>query len=69
MKALGFTEYGEPEVFEELELPKPKASEKGLVIKVLAAGVNPYDALLRSGAMQKNAPTRVPDYSRKRYCR
>lgn len=60
MKALGFTKYGDPEVFEELELSKPKASEKGVVIKVLAAGVNPYDGLLRSGAMQKMRPLEFP---------
>ncbi|MBC6314501.1 NADP-dependent oxidoreductase [Listeria grandensis] len=60
MKALGFTQFGAPEVFEELELETPKASEKGVVIKVLAAGVNPYDALLRAGVMQKIRPLGFP---------
>ncbi|MBC1500719.1 NADP-dependent oxidoreductase [Listeria weihenstephanensis] len=60
MKALGFTKFGEPEVFEELELPKPKASEKGVLIKVQAVGINPYDALLRAGTMQKIRPLEFP---------
>ncbi|MBC2194157.1 NADP-dependent oxidoreductase [Listeria booriae] len=60
MKALGFTTYGAPEVFEELELPKPTLGEKDVLIKAQAVGINPYDALLRAGTMQKIRPLEFP---------
>lgn len=60
MRALGFNTYGPPEVFEELELPKPTLSEKDVLIKVQAIGINPYDALLRAGTMQKIRPLEFP---------
>lgn len=59
-ESIRFYKIWRAEVFEELELPKPKASEKGVLIKVQAVGINPYDALLRAGTMQKIRPLEFP---------
>ncbi|MFD9113437.1 quinone oxidoreductase family protein [Streptomyces bottropensis] len=55
MKAVGFTEFGGPEVLQVLELPVPDAGPGEVRIRVSAATVNPVDALQRSG------PARSPD--------
>jgi NADPH2:quinone reductase len=55
MKAVGFTEFGEPEVLQILELPAPEAGPGEVRIRVHAATVNAVDALQRSG------PARSPD--------
>jgi NADPH:quinone reductase-like Zn-dependent oxidoreductase len=51
-KAYGFTEFGGADVqeFFELAMPEPMAGE--LLIEVRAAGVNPVDYKIRSGAYQ-----------------
>ena len=50
MKAFGYQTYGGPEIqeFLELEVPAPLADE--LLVEVKAAGVNPVDWKIRSGA-------------------
>lgn len=55
MKAVGFTEFGGPEVLQILELPTPEAGPGEVRIRVHAATVNAVDALQRSG------PARSPD--------
>ncbi|GHB85992.1 zinc-binding alcohol dehydrogenase [Streptomyces umbrinus] len=55
MKAVGFTEFGGPEVLQVLELPAPDAGPGEVRIRVHAATVNAVDALQRSG------PARSPD--------
>lgn len=49
MKAVGFYNFGGPDVFEVLELAEPHAGPGEVRIRVRAAGVNPTDTLLRSG--------------------
>ncbi|MFF9808254.1 NADP-dependent oxidoreductase [Streptomyces coeruleorubidus] len=49
MKAVGFTEFGGPEVLQVLELPVPDAGPGEVRIRVSAATVNAVDALQRSG--------------------
>ncbi|KFG01893.1 alcohol dehydrogenase [Streptomyces scabiei] len=49
MKAVGFTEFGGPEVLQVLELPAPDAGPGEVRIRVHAATVNAVDALQRSG--------------------
>ncbi|MER6785116.1 NADP-dependent oxidoreductase [Streptomyces sp. NPDC000658] len=55
MKAVGFTEFGGPEVLRVLELPVPEAGPGEVRIRVRAATVNAVDALQRSG------PARSPE--------
>jgi NADPH2:quinone reductase len=50
MKSIRVTEHGGPEVLKLEEVPKPKPSEGQILIRVHAAGVNPVDTYLRSGA-------------------
>ncbi|ROT29277.1 NADP-dependent oxidoreductase [Micromonospora sp. HM5-17] len=49
MRAAGFTEPGGPEVLRLLELPTPEAGPGEVRIRVRAAGVQPYDAIVRRG--------------------
>jgi NADPH:quinone reductase-like Zn-dependent oxidoreductase len=53
-------EYGGPEVlkYEEMQRPEPKDDE--ILIRVIAAGVNPVDASIRSGKFAKIFGTRLP---------
>jgi NADPH:quinone reductase-like Zn-dependent oxidoreductase len=50
VRAVGLTEFGEPEVLHVLELPQPDAGPGELRIRVHAAAVNPTDTLRRNGA-------------------
>ncbi|GLP67428.1 zinc-binding alcohol dehydrogenase [Streptomyces sp. TUS-ST3] len=52
MKAVGFTEFGGPDVLRILELPAPEAGPGEVRIRVHAATVNAVDALQRSGPAQ-----------------
>lgn len=45
-----YTEHGGPEVLELVEGPVPEAPSGGVVVEVRAAGVNPVDSKIRSGA-------------------
>jgi len=60
MKAIVVHEYGPPEVarFEDAPVPAPK--ENQALVKVIAAGVNPADALAVSGKFAKEWGTQLP---------
>jgi NADPH:quinone reductase-like Zn-dependent oxidoreductase len=60
MKAVQFTEYGGPEVLELVEAVEPHAGAGQVRIAVRAAGVNPWDSKVRSGALQQMAPVAFP---------
>ncbi|WP_105974259.1 NADP-dependent oxidoreductase [Streptomyces geranii] len=49
MRAVGFTEFGGPEVLQVLELPVPETGPGQIRIRVHAATVNAVDALQRGG--------------------
>ncbi|MEH3155629.1 MAG: NADP-dependent oxidoreductase [Gordonia paraffinivorans] len=49
MRAIGFTEFGEPEVLTVLDVPEPDTGEGDIRIRVHAAAVNPSDLVTRSG--------------------
>jgi len=48
--AIVYTEFGGPEVLHEIPVPEPVPAADEVAIRVTAAGVNPIDAKLRSGA-------------------
>lgn len=59
-KAIVFTEYGEPEVLHLVELPDPEPGPGQVRIRVRAAGVQPADTRVRSGAWKSFMPVEFP---------
>jgi NADPH:quinone reductase-like Zn-dependent oxidoreductase len=61
MKAVRIYEYGGPEklVFED-GVPDPKVQPDSVLIKTVAASVNPIDWKIRSGAREKDFPLSFP---------
>jgi len=49
MKAIQVHRFGGPEVLELNEIPTPKPGPGQILVRVLAAGVNPYDTYMRNG--------------------
>jgi NADPH:quinone reductase len=49
MKAIRVHEFGGPEVLKLEEVPTPKPSAGEVVVRIHAAGVNPYDTYMRAG--------------------
>ena len=56
MKAIRVHEFGGPEVLklEEVATPKPSAGE--VLVRIHAAGVNPYDTYMRAGTYAVKPP-------------
>lgn len=59
-----YTQFGEPEVLELVDIEQPHAGVGEVVVEVRAAGVNPLDSKLRSGARPSGEITapRVPGF-------
>jgi NADPH2:quinone reductase len=49
MKAIQVHQFGGPEVLEWREIPTPKPGPGQILVRVYAAGVNPYDTYMRNG--------------------
>ncbi|GAC1671682.1 MAG: NADPH:quinone oxidoreductase family protein [Candidatus Acidiferrum sp.] len=49
MKAIQVHEFGGPEVLQIHELPTPKPGAGQVLVRIHAAGVNPYDTYMRAG--------------------
>src|SRR5687767_2155563 len=61
MKAIQYKEFGNSDVIELVEVPKPSIqNEKDVLIKVKAAGVNPIDMKIRMGFMKEIRPVEMP---------
>jgi NADPH:quinone reductase-like Zn-dependent oxidoreductase len=63
MRAVGVTEYGDPDVLKLVEVPRPEAGPGQVRIRVHAAPVNPGDTLLRIGdldAVLRSGPLTPP---------
>ena len=57
MKAISVSEFGGPEVLKLEDVPDPRPPQSGeVLISVNAAGVNPYDTYMRSGAYGSGNP-------------
>ena len=60
MNAVAFQRYGGAEVLEAFERPIPPIEPDGVLIRVAAAGVNPADAVMRSGGLKYFARIQFP---------
>jgi NADPH:quinone reductase-like Zn-dependent oxidoreductase len=60
MRAVRFAAYGEPDVLHVVEVDEPHAEAGQIRVAVRAAGVNPFDCKLRSGALQQMMPVTLP---------
>ncbi len=60
MKAVRFSEYGGPEVLTVDEVEAPHPGDGQIRVAVRAAGVNPIDWKIRSGAMAGTMPAELP---------
>jgi NADPH:quinone reductase len=58
MKAIRVHEFGSPEVLKLEEIPTPKPAAGQVLVRIHAAGVNPYEAAQRAGtyAVKPNLP-------------
>ena len=60
MKAVVIHEYGGPEVLKYEDVPQPEPKQDQLRIRVIAAGVNPVDGMIRSGMFDKEGRRAFP---------
>lgn len=57
MKAFVIEQFGEPNVFQQVDLAKPELLPSHVLIKVAATSINPVDLKIRQGAVAKIAPS------------
>src|ERR1022692_1878050 len=60
MKAIVIHSFGGPEVLQYEDAPRPEPKEDEILIRVMAAGVNPVDAAIRAGHMSRFLGDRFP---------
>lgn len=60
MKAIVIHEYGGPEVLKYEDVSQPEPKQDQLLIRVIAAGVNPVDGMIRSGMFDKEGHRAFP---------
>jgi NADPH:quinone reductase len=56
MKAIRVHEFGGPDVLKLEDVPTPKPSTGEVLVRVHAAGVNPYDTSMRAGTYALKLP-------------
>jgi NADPH:quinone reductase-like Zn-dependent oxidoreductase len=56
MKAARVLHFGPPSVIENDDLPRPEPADGQLLVRVKAAGVGPWDALVRAGKSELHQP-------------
>src|SRR6266704_3774929 len=60
MKAIVIHEYGGLEVLKYEDVPRPEPKDDQLLVRVIAAGVNPVDGMIRSGMFAKGGNGAFP---------
>ncbi|MFW5707096.1 MAG: NAD(P)-dependent alcohol dehydrogenase [Bacteroidota bacterium] len=60
MKKIVYKSYGSPDVLQVVEVPIPEPGKNQVLVKVIAAGVNPIDYKNRNGSMKMIAPGKFP---------
>src|SRR5437764_14597609 len=56
MKAILVRQFGGPEVLKLEEVPTPKHGPGQVLVRIHAAGVNPYDTYMRTGTYAQKPP-------------
>ena len=56
MKAILVGEFGGPEVLKLKQVPTPQPAAGQMLVRIHAAGVNPYDTYMRAGAYARKPP-------------
>jgi NADPH:quinone reductase-like Zn-dependent oxidoreductase len=59
-RAVRFEQYGGVDVLNVEDVDAPEPGEGQIVLRVKAAGINPFDAKLRSGMFQESIPVSFP---------
>jgi NADPH:quinone reductase-like Zn-dependent oxidoreductase len=60
MKAVKFDRYGDIDVLEVRDVPRPSPGPGAVQIEVKAAGINPGEAMIRKGALHDRWPATFP---------
>lgn len=60
MRAVRFNQYGDVDVLEVVEVPRPVPKAGEVLVRVCAAGINPGEAKIRDGAMHEMFPATFP---------
>jgi NADPH:quinone reductase-like Zn-dependent oxidoreductase len=60
MRAVRFDHYGDVEVLNVVEVPRPRAGPDRLVVDVVAAAINPGEASIRKGLLHSRFPATFP---------
>jgi len=58
--AVRFDEYGDIDVLKVVEVPRPSAGPGQVLVKVVAAGINPGEASIRKGLLHDRWPATFP---------
>ena len=58
MQAMVIDDFGGPEVFRQVQLPRPDVPARHVLIRVAASSVNPVDTKIRQGKLAAIAPDR-----------
>jgi NADPH:quinone reductase-like Zn-dependent oxidoreductase len=59
-KAVRFDQYGDVDVLNVVEVPDPVPGDDEVLVRVKAAGINPGEAAIRSGALHERWPATFP---------
>lgn len=60
MRKIVYTQYGPPEVMQVKDAPIPEPGNGEILIKNMAAGINPVDFKVRNGSLKLIAPGKMP---------
>jgi NADPH:quinone reductase-like Zn-dependent oxidoreductase len=60
MKAVKFDHYGDIDVVEVRDVPRPSPGPGEVQVEVKAAGINPGEAMIRKGALHDRWPATFP---------
>lgn len=60
MRAMAISDFGGPEQLRATTLPRPRAGRGELLLRVVAAGVDPIDCAIRAGRLRDRMPHAFP---------